>query len=196
MATDMQAEVKQVVAPLQLGKQIAPSLSLGERIEALKAAVAHGAPADEVLSRALTLWSTTLGVSRLLVLVANPTRDELWIRFGLRDDIEALSKELRFPLSNPRVPTGLFSSIYHSGRDVVVADAFAPRTAAVAIPPRYYEILGSPAFALYGCKGPASAVVLLDVDSPDLLPTVERVAPLAPLRALIAQAASRPASRS
>jgi serine/threonine-protein kinase len=189
---EVQAEVKQVVARLQLGKQIVPSNPLTERIEALKAAAAHGASADEILNRALMLWSTTLGVPRLLVLVASPARDELWIRFGLRDDIEALSRELRFPLSNPRVPTGLFSSIFHSGRDALVADAFATRTAAVAIPPRYYEVLGSPAFALYGCKGPSSALVLADVDSADLLPPAELVAPLAPLRALIAQAAARP----
>jgi hypothetical protein len=184
--------VKQVVARLQLGKPIVASPhAIVERIEAIKLASTQGASADELLSRALSLWSTACGVSRLLVLVASPNRDELVIRFGLRDDIEALSKELRFPLSNPRVPTGLFSSIYHSGRDALVTDAFATRTEAQAIPPRYYEVLGSPAFALYGCKGNPSALLLVDVDSPELLPTAESVAPLASLRPLIAQAAAR-----
>jgi hypothetical protein len=199
-ASEAHAEPKHVVARLQLGKQIAPAHahahdhSFSERVEAIRLASTQGASVDEVLSRALGLWATAVGSSNLLVLVASPSRDELLVRFGLRDDIEALSKELRFPLSSPRVPTGLFSSIYHSGRDALVTDAFATRSAAVAIPPRYYEVLGSPACALYGCvgKGHPSAVVLLDVDSPDLLPTAERVAPLAPLRALIAQAAARP----
>jgi hypothetical protein len=63
----------------------------------------------------------------------------------------------------------------------------------VAIPPRYYEVLGSPAFALYGCagKGYPSAILLLDVDSAEHLPAPERVAPLNALRAVIALAAAR-----
>ncbi|HWA77352.1 MAG TPA: HDOD domain-containing protein [Polyangiaceae bacterium] len=187
------AEVKVVVAPLQLGRQLAGPDPLGDRIEQLKALSAR-LTADEILDRALGIWSQALGVSRLLLLVASPARDELLIRSGIRDDLEALAKELRFPLSNPRVPTGLFSSIYHSGRDTLVVDAFATRSAAAAIPPRYYEVIGSPAFALYGCqaKGSPSAVILVDVESPDLLPAPEQVAPLAQLRPLIAQAAARP----
>lgn len=191
--SEAQVAAKVVVAPLQLGKQLGSSDSLADRIEELKAQSARGLTADEILSLALNLWAQTLGVSRLLVLVASPNRDELLVRFGIREDIEALSKELRFPLSNPRVPTGLFSSIYHSGRDTQVADAFATRTAAAAIPPRYYEVLGSPAFALYGCQGKGpSALILIDVESADLLPPAERVVPLAALRPLIAAAASRP----
>lgn len=202
---DAQPGPKQVVARLQLGKQLtphhaqpqAPDHSFIERIEAIRLASSQGAAADEILSRALGLWATAAGSSNLLVLVASPSRDELLVRFGLRGDVEALGKELRFPLSSPRVPTGLFSSIYHSGRDALVTDTFATRSAAAAIPPRYYEVLGSPACALYGCvsKGHPSALVLLDVDSADLLPPAERVAPLAPLRALIAQAAARPRAK-
>jgi hypothetical protein len=126
-----------------------------------------------------------------LVLTASSNKDELIVRYGVREDIEALGKELRFPLREPRTRTNLFASIYQSGKDITIPDAFVERKA-TPIPVRYYEVLGSPAFAIYGClgKGLAPALLLVDVESPEDLPTPGRVAPLAKLRPLIAQAAA------
>jgi hypothetical protein len=61
------------------------------------------------------------------------------------------------------------------------------------LPQRYFEVLGSAAFALYVCvaRGYPSCLVLVDADSPDALPSRERVKATKTLRELIAKIAER-----
>ncbi|MGC4095472.1 MAG: hypothetical protein QM756_47620 [Polyangiaceae bacterium] len=60
------------------------------------------------------------------------------------------------------------------------------------MPARYYEVIGSEAFALYPCsdKGQLTALVFVDADSAGLLPDPARVGELDALRPLLAQAAA------
>ncbi len=166
-------------------------VDLEARLREVQALVAARKPADSVLALALRTWAEQLGLSRILLLVATPSREELVVRFGMREDISAVSKELRFSLKTSRGPANLFAATYQSGRDTVVSDAFAPRTAA-SIPVRYHEVLGTPAFALYACvaKGVLPALLLADVDAAEALPQSEQLSSLQALRPLIAQAAS------
>ncbi|HET9959624.1 MAG TPA: HDOD domain-containing protein [Polyangiaceae bacterium] len=163
------------------------------RFEQLRTQVRTGLSGDRLLSAALKLASEILGLERLLVLATTGNKAELSVRFGFRDDLEAVAKELRFPIY-PTRNVSVFYSAYHSGRDVVITDAFSPKATA-SIPVSYYEVLGSPAFALYGCfgKGLQPCLLLAEASSGAELPTPERVQLLGELRTWIAQGA---ASRS
>lgn len=202
---ELPGRARQHVAKLNLAKEL-PAESAGivlrplaaivhagveQRIDEVQSLVQSRAPADTVLTHALKLWAQHSAVSRLLLLVPNNTRDELVVRAGMRDDLEAVSKELRLPLRSARGPTNLFAATFQSGKDTNVPDAFAQRSSAT-VPVRYFEVLGSPAFALYGClsKGVNPALLLADFDAAESIPPSDRVAPLARLRPLIAQAAS------
>lgn len=203
-AKEAKARAKVVVAPLVLGKKLEEGRAAGaardgpaqatleKQIEDIKVAVAARSPADGVLGRALRIWAQHLGVSRLLLLVATPNREELMVRAGLRDDLETLTKELRLPLKIGKTGGNFFQATYATGKDVTIRDAFS-ETATASVPARYYEVVGSAAFALYGCggRGLQSVVLLADVESESELPAAERVPALARLRPLIAQAASR-----
>ncbi|MFZ5895750.1 MAG: protein kinase domain-containing protein [Myxococcota bacterium] len=191
------APEKIAIAPLQLGRRLAvdaqPSAATGldAQIEEIRKKIAGRVPADVVLSLALSAFAEQLGVRRLLLLVATPQRDAFVVRYGIREDIDALGKELRFPLKLGRGVTDVFSSCYQNGRDARMEDALSPR-ANDMIPARYYEVIGSEAFAIYTCadKGVQPALVFCDVDSAEALPDPARVAALDALRPLLAQAAA------
>jgi serine/threonine-protein kinase len=169
-----------------------PAADLEQRLLDLKASLDRGGAPDALLATALELVCEHLGVRGPLILTAAPNRQNLVVRFGLRDDIEGLKRELRFPLRGPGTQNSPFASAYHSGRDVTLKDAFA-KTSSEILPPSYYEVLGSTAFALYACigKGVGPALVLVDADGAEALPSAARVAALAELRPLIARAAAR-----
>jgi HD-like signal output (HDOD) protein len=198
---DLLERPRQVIAKLNLAKELAadsagivlrqiPQPTLEQQIDEVAALLQRRMPVDSVLGHALNTFATQLGVTRLLLLVASSNKDELWVRSGMREDIEAVAKEFKIPLKS-RGPANMFAQAYQSGKDVTVTDAFAARTNG-AIPVRYYEVLGAPAFGLYSCvgKGLPPVLLLADVDNAEALPSAERVAPLARLRALIAQAAA------
>jgi hypothetical protein len=60
------------------------------------------------------------------------------------------------------------------------------------MPARYYEVIGSEAFAIYACaeKGVPTALLFCDTDSAAALPDAARVVNIAALRPLLAQAAA------
>jgi eukaryotic-like serine/threonine-protein kinase len=169
-----------------------PAADLEQRILELKASLDRGGAPDALLATALGLVSEHLGVRGPLILTAAPNRQNLVVRFGLRDDIEGLKRELRFPLRGAGTQNSPFASAYHSGRDVTMKDAFAKASSEI-LPASYYEVLGSNAFMLYACigKGVGPALLLVDADAADALPDPARVAALADLRPLIARAAAR-----
>jgi len=202
VVTDHSGRVKPLVARLELGRKPGPAktsqaeadrpLTPTEReIEKVRAALAAFAPADQVLNLALRTWSQHTGLKRLLLLVATSSRDELVIRAGLHEDLDALTKELRLGIKPTRGASNVFQNAYNSVKDVVVPDVFLGQ-ATSSVPQRYYEMLGSTAFALYACggKGRPPAILLAHTDSAELLATPTQLQELAALRPLLAQAAA------
>jgi HD-like signal output (HDOD) protein len=168
------------------------AVSIEQRIVQVKESLESGGSAHAVLGMAVRLVAEHLGVRSPLILTATPDRQSLTVRFGLRDDIDGLRRELKFPLKVAGPRTQLFAASYQAGKDLVVKDCFA-KESTEGLPPSYYEVLGSPALALYACLGKAvmPALVLIEADSSDALPDPARVAELAELRPLIARAAAR-----
>lgn len=185
------------IARLELGRRLvepAPSHDAGPlepRIAEIRRKLAARVPADVVLAELLTACADALGTKKLLLLVPTPNRDALVVRYGLREDIDALAKELRFPLKLGRGLNDVFSSSYQTGRDARIEEALSPRMHAT-MPARYYEVIGSEAFALYACaeKGAPSALLFTDADRAASLPDPARTSRLDPLRSLVAQAAA------
>ncbi len=201
--TDQAARAKPVVARLELGRKPAhsktsqaemdrPLTPIEREIEKIRAALAAFTPADQVLNLAFKTWSQHTGLKRLLLLVATPSRDELVIRAGLHEDLDALTKELRLGIKPVRGASNVFQNAYNSVKDLVVPDVFLAQ-ATSSVPQRYYEMLGSTAFALYACggKGCPAALLLAHTDSAELLATPTQLQELATLRPLFAQAAAR-----
>ncbi|MGC4095471.1 MAG: hypothetical protein QM756_47615 [Polyangiaceae bacterium] len=106
-AAPQQQPEKVVVAPLQLGRRIAPEPAIPEplvdaaglerRLHEIKQKITNRVPADVVLALALGTFAQHLGTKKMLLLVGTPARDALVVRFGFREDVDAISKELRFP---------------------------------------------------------------------------------------------------
>jgi hypothetical protein len=168
------------------------TLSLKERIHEVKQTLESGGSAHGVLGMALRVVADHLGAESPLILTATSDRQNLSVRYGLRDDIDGLRRELKFSLRPGGPRTQVFATAFHAGKDFVVRDCFN-KESAEGIPQSYYEVLGSPAFALYACLGKAvfPALLLIEADSPEALPDPARVAELNELRPLIARAAAR-----
>ncbi len=158
-------------------------------VDEFSAALDRDGKSDKLLVRIIAVVAEQLGLARLLVLKGNSSKAELIVAGGLRDDLEALAKELRITLMPARAPGDVFSQAYHQCRDVVVDDAYGVRASAT-VPLCYYEKIGAPTFALYSCafKGVPTALVLVDAESPSNLPSPERLSVIAPLRPIIARA--------
>jgi hypothetical protein len=111
------------------------------------------------------------------------------VRFALGEDAATLKTQLRVPVTQGG---DIFSSAIRTGKNVVVEDALGPGVMR-RLPQRYFEALGSAAFALYACiaRGYPICLLLVDADSPDALPTRERVKATKALRELIAKLAER-----
>jgi HD-like signal output (HDOD) protein len=175
------------------GSEGVPELPpLPDRIRAVKVALEQGQASDAVLTLALRIVADHLGTPAPLVLTAAPNKEHLVVRFGLRDDLAGLKRELKFPLRAASARSQPFAACFHAGKDLVIKDCFA-KESAETFPPSYFEVLGSPSLALYACLGKAlnPALLVLEADMPEALPDPARVAELAELRPLIARAAAR-----
>jgi hypothetical protein len=165
---------------------------LATRLAEAKDGLERGQAPDLVLGLALKLVSEHWRVRGPLVLTAAPNRQHLVLRFGLRDDIEGLKRELKFALRGLGPRPHLFASAYNSGKDCLLKDTFEKESPEL-LPPSYYEVLGAAALGIYAClaKGVTPALLVIEADSARGLPTPARVAELAELRPLIARAAAR-----
>jgi len=183
---------------LELGRQLpagateGTSAPLEQRIAELRVSADRGMPADTVLTEALRLVAEHTRARSPLVLTATANKQHLVVRFGLRDDLDGLKRELKFPLRLTGGRPQIFANAYHAGKDCVVKDCFSQESSET-LPSSYYEVLGSAAFALFAClgKGVTPALLLLEAENPAALPTPARMAALAELRPLIARAAAR-----
>jgi len=146
-------------------------------------------PSDALIANALQALATGLGASRAILLTLTSDRKELEVRHAVGDDAGTLKTQLRVPVTQGG---DIFSSALRNGKNVVVEDALGPGVMR-RLPQRYFEALGSAAFALYVCvaRGYPSCLVLVDADAPEALPTRERVKATKTLRELIAKLAER-----
>jgi len=148
------------------------------------------ANSEQVLTPLLRALAQELQVPRLLALRATQSRRELGLVAGFGDDIDELTKELRLPLMAALSATDPFSVCYHTRRDFLIEDVFAPRVV-TTLPQRYFEVLGSSSIAIVACTHPGSQPLILvaDMDLPHQLPSAEQVARCASARAAIAKLA-------
>ena len=158
----------------------------------MKQCLERGQASDAVLSKALRIAAAHLGVPAPLVLTATSSKQELTVRFALRDDVDGIRQALRFPLRTTGIRAPLLASSYFAGKDLRVEDCFAPDTAQ-ALPTAYFEVLGAKSLVVCACvcKGVTPALLLLEAEEPERMPAPARVAELAELRPLIARAAGR-----
>jgi HD-like signal output (HDOD) protein/tRNA A-37 threonylcarbamoyl transferase component Bud32 len=146
-------------------------------------------PADALVAQAIQALAQGLGAPRAILLRQTPDRKELEVRYALGDESGTLKTQLRVPITQGG---DIFSSALRTGKNVVVEDALGPGVVR-RLPQRYFEALGSAAFALYVCvsRGYPSCLVLVDADAPEGLPTRERVKATKSLRELLAKIAER-----
>jgi HD-like signal output (HDOD) protein/tRNA A-37 threonylcarbamoyl transferase component Bud32 len=163
--------------------------SIEQAVSALNQGLQKRKPPDGLIAQAMQAQATGLGAPRVLLLTLTLDRKELEVRYAVGDDTGALKTQLRVPVTQGG---DIFSSALRNGKNVVVEDALGPGVMR-RLPQRYFEVLGSAAFALYVCvaRGYPSCLVLVDADAPEALPTRERVKATKALRELIAKIAER-----
>jgi serine/threonine protein kinase len=158
-------------------------------IATLNAGLQRKQSADTLIAQAMQALATGLGAARVILLRLTPDRKELVVRFALGEDAATLKTQLRVPVTQGG---DIFSSAIRTGKNVVVEDALGPGVMR-RLPQRYFEALGSAAFALYACvaRGYPSCLLLVDADSPDALPARDRVKATKALRELVAKLSER-----
>ncbi|HTV20454.1 MAG TPA: HDOD domain-containing protein [Polyangiaceae bacterium] len=181
--------------PLPAEPRVAEPLSASDiaRIEQAVTALNQGLQkrqaADGLIANAMQALATGLDAPRVILFTLTGDRKELEVRYAVGDDAGTLKTQLRVPVTQGG---DIFSSALRSGKNVVVEDALGPGVMR-RLPQRYFEVLGSAAFALYVCvaRGYPSCLVLVDADAPEALPTRERVKATKTLRELVAKIAER-----
>jgi HD-like signal output (HDOD) protein len=145
--------------------------------------------ADTLLNQALTVLASVLDARRVLLLTQTNERKELEVRLAVGEEAKALKGQFKVTLNQS---ADFFSSTIRSGKNLVVSDALGP-AAMRRLPQRYFEAIGSPAFGLYVCasRGYPTALVLVDSDSVEFLPSAERVSASRGLRELLAKIAEK-----
>jgi hypothetical protein len=135
----------------------------------------------------LTLAAEVLGVDRMWLLAANDNRHTLSATAGIGTDASAISAHLKLDLQRGNID--VFSKAYFLKKDYLIKDSFTKQKSQ-PIPPIYFELIGSPAFALFACDLGQNEVALLlaDVSDIEMFPSDSACARLSPVRRLIARA--------
>jgi HD-like signal output (HDOD) protein len=162
---------------------------LAAAVQALSDGLQRKLPPDPLLGDALGALARALDAPRVVLMTTTSDRKELTVRLAVGEDAKPLKSQLRLAVTHG---ADVFSSALRSGKNVVIADALGP-AAMRRVPQRYFEAIGSTAFALYVCasRGYPTALVLVDADSAESLPAPERVALTKELRELVAKIAER-----
>jgi HD-like signal output (HDOD) protein len=160
-----------------------------QAISALNQGLQKRQPPDGLIAQAMQALATGLGAPRAVLLTLTADRKELEVRYAVGDESGTLKTQLRVPVTQGG---DILSSALRNGKNVVVEDALGPGVMR-RLPQRYFEVLGSAAFALYVCvsRGYPSCLVLVDAEAPEALPTRDRVKATKTLRELIAKLAER-----
>jgi serine/threonine protein kinase/HD-like signal output (HDOD) protein len=181
--------------PIPAERRAAPPLDpsdiarIDQAVAKLNDGIAKRQASDTLLTSAMQALASGLGAHRTILLTQTLDRKELEVRLALGEEAATLKTQLRIPITQSG---DIFSSALRSGKNVVVEDALGPGVMR-RLPQRYFEALGSAAFALYACapRGYPTCLVLVDSDSADSLPTRERVKATKALRELVAKVAER-----
>jgi serine/threonine protein kinase/HD-like signal output (HDOD) protein len=163
--------------------------ALARRIEAIASRLKGRHEADEMLKAVLDAYVYTLGFRRMLALMVDRSRVTLRVRGASGEDAELLKRDFALTLA-PLGAADVFSSTYHGMKSTVVTDAFDEKMTK-RVPRLYYEMIGSPAFAVYACGGRGLPVTLLfgDVDAAEMLPKPEHQVHLVRLQELVGRIA-------
>jgi serine/threonine protein kinase/HD-like signal output (HDOD) protein len=162
---------------------------LAAAVQALSDGLQRKLPPDALLGDALGALARALDAARVVLMTTSSDRKELTVRLAVGEDAKPLKSQLRLPVTHG---ADVFSVALRSGKNVVIPDALGP-AAMRRVPQRYFEAIGSTAFALYVCasRGYPTALVLVDADSAETLPSSQRVLLTKELRELVAKIAER-----
>lgn len=144
---------------------------------------------DKLTHRALTLVAQALRVPRVLLLALSADKRQMEIRAGVGPEVESLKQVFKPSV----VQAGnVFSAALATNKPIVVEDALSSKSPKRA-PQQYYEVIGSPCFALLSCVGVGypGAILLIDVNASEHLPTEEAMLATRSLRNVLAQLAYR-----
>jgi len=146
-------------------------------------------PSEPLLAEALQKIAPALDARRVILLTQSTDRKELEVRLCVGEDAKVLRSQFRVPISHG---ADIFSATLRSGKNVVIEDALGPAVMR-KLPQRYFEAIGSPALGLYVCasRGYPTALLLVDADSAEYLPSHERVSATRGLRELVAKLAEK-----
>ena len=160
-----------------------------ERLDEIETVLRGPHQPRDVIRRVLEVFGTELGFRRAIVLVPGVERGTLAVQSAWGEDAKMLEAELVVPFG-ASATSDVFASVYHGGREEVVADAFDAKATA-RVPRIYYEMVGSAAFALYSCgeKGAGFKLLFADTDKPSTLPGPDRAAHVARFREILGRRA-------
>lgn len=163
--------------------------TVGTSLEQIRELLVRQRQPQQALSQALGVFSRHLNLPRVVAFKPSGDGTELIVTSAVGDDALALSKELRLTLNSSLQANDVFSKAFNGRKDIFVRDSYSERSAA-QVPRRYYEVFGSPAFAILSCQDERGRITLLlaDVADPSGLPDRDELGQLGELKALIAAA--------
>lgn len=144
---------------------------------------------DKLAHRALTIVAQLLRVPRVLLLALGADKRQMEVRAGVGPEVESLKQVFKPSVAQAG---NVFSAALATNKPIVVEDALSSKNPKRA-PQQYYEVIGSPCFALMSCTGVGypGAILLVDVNASEHLPTEEAMLATRGLRNVIAQVAYR-----
>lgn len=144
---------------------------------------------EKLAQRALVAVAERLSVPRVLLLAVTADKKQMEVRAGVGPEVETLKQVLKLPLNQPG---SVLTAALATNKPVVLEDALSSK-AVKRVPQPYYEIIGSPCFALMSCIGVGypGALLLVDVNSAEHLPKEEAMTAVRGLRNVLVQVAYR-----
>lgn len=159
--------------------------TLDQKVERLAQSLLKRGDPGLIAEQCLELAAVTLDVPRVLFLVPTTDRKCIHTKAVYGPEAADLRAQLRLPLAQTN---NVFWSCMQGTRAVTVADAFSEKETK-RIPQPYYEKLGAPCFTLLPCSavGYPTSLLLIDANTPERLPSPERIQATRGLRALLVQ---------
>lgn len=144
---------------------------------------------EKLAQRALTTIAQMLRVPRVLLLALSADKRQMEVRAGVGPEVESLKQVFKPSVTQAG---NAFSAALATNKPIIVEDALSSKSPKRA-PQQYYEVIGSPCFALMSCVGVGypGAILLVDVNASEHLPTEEAMLATRGLRNVIAQVAYR-----
>lgn len=144
---------------------------------------------ERLALRGLQTVSQVLKVPRVLLLGTTTDKRQLEVRAGVGPEVETLKQVLNLSLNQPG---NVFAAALTTSKPIIIDDAMSSKVTK-RVPQTYYEALGSPCFAILPCNciGYPGAVLLVDVNTPEHLPSEDAIAATRGLRNVLVQISHR-----